>query len=307
MLIEARARAARALWAALSAMLLAACSVGSATHDPSPTSSGGARLAVMSTISTFDSFITSVGGAHVEVSNLVPVGSGPEDYQPTPEDIERLARAQILVENGLGLEAWLAHTIDNAKNPDLHVVVCTDGLPVKGVNPHLWMDPELARGYVAKIRDALAAADPADASEFRANAAKEDGRLLALEREIRARLASIPPASRAMIVFHNAWQYFDDRFGLRTLGVLELSPGQEPDPNYVADLIALAERNHVRAIFAEPEYSPKLVQTLAESAHIRTVQNLYDDSLATSGPVHDYDSMLRYDAATIATALSGKP
>ena len=106
-----------------------------------------------------------------------------------------------------------------------------------------------------------------------------------------------------MIVFHNAWQYYDDRFGLETVGVVELSPGQEPSPRYIANLVQLAKDKHVRAVFAEPEYSPKLVQALAQSAGITTVQNLYDDSIAASGPVHDYLSMLRYDTDTIVHAL----
>ena len=108
-----------------------------------------------------------------------------------------------------------------------------------------------------------------------------------------------------MIVFHNAWQYYDDRFGLKTIGVVELSPGQEPNPQYIAQLVTLAKGEHVRAIFAEPEYSPKLVQTLAESAGIRTVENLYDDSIGTDPRVTDYASMLRFDTATIVRALGG--
>jgi zinc transport system substrate-binding protein len=109
-----------------------------------------------------------------------------------------------------------------------------------------------------------------------------------------------------MIVFHNAWQYYDDRFGLRTLGVIEPSPGQEPNPAYVASLVGLARRHHVRAVFAEPEYSPKLVQTLAQSAGIATVEDLYDDSIGTDPRVYDYDSMLRYDTSVIAKALGGR-
>lgn len=259
----------------------------------------------MATISTFDSFITAVGGNRVTVSNLVPVGSSPEDYQPAPADIARLSAADVLVENGLGLETWLGRTIDNARNANLRIVVCSDGLPHKGVNPHLWMDPVLARGYVRAIRDALTQRDPAGAAYYRRNADAYDARLIALTRWISGRIKQISPPSRTMIVFHNAWQYYDDRFGLRTIGVIELSPGQEPNPNYVAHLVALARANHVKAVFAEPEYSPKLVQALAESAGISTIQTLYDDSLGVSGPVKDYESMLRFDTQTIVRALGG--
>jgi ABC-type Zn uptake system ZnuABC Zn-binding protein ZnuA len=74
----------------------------------------------------------------------------------------------------------------------------------------------------------------------------------------------------------------------------------------VSNLIALARAQHVRAVFAEPEYSPKLIQTLAESAGITTVENLYDDSIGQDPRIHDYESMLRYDTATIAKALGGR-
>lgn len=266
----------------------------------------GKGLQVLVTISTFASFARGVGGDRVTVTSFVPVGASPEDYQPTPADIAKVRNADVLVENGLGLETWLARTVDNAKNPNLVTVVESDGLPNKNGNPHLWMDPELARAYVRKIRDALVARDPAGRATYVANAAAYDASLVALEREIAARIKTIPPESRAMIVFHNAWQYYDDRFGLRTVGVLELSPGQEPNPQYIAKLISLAKAQHVRAVFAEPEYSPKLVRTLAESAGIATVEDLYDDSIGTDPRVTDYASMLRYDTATIVKALGGK-
>jgi ABC-type Zn uptake system ZnuABC Zn-binding protein ZnuA len=266
-----------------------------------------ATINVLTTISTFVSLVQAVGGDRVGVSSLVPIGASAEDYQPAPGDIARLHAADILFENGIGLESWLAGTVENAKNPNLRIVVLSDGLPHKDTNPHLWMDPELARAYVRKIRDALIARDPAGRALYTRNAAAEDAKLVALEAWIRGKIATIPAESRAMIVFHNAWQYYDDRFGLRTIGVIEISPGQEPNPRQLSDLIALAEKNHVKAVFAEPEYSPKLVQALAESAGIKTVQNLYDDSIGSDPRVHDYDSMLRYDTETIVQALGGRP
>jgi len=290
---------------ALTLLVAAGCAT-SGGQTATTGAAGDGRIRVLTTISTFNSFVSAVGGPRVRVESLVPVGVSPEDYQPTPADIARLHDAQLLFENGAGLEAWLGRTIDNARSPDLRIVVLSAGLPLKGNNPHLWMDPELARRYVAAIRDALTARSPADKALFARNATAYGARLTKLEHDIATRIATIPPASRSMIVFHNAWQYYDDRFGLRTLGVLELSPGQEPSPKYVADLIGLARANHVRAVFAEPEYSPKLIQSLAESAGIKTVENLYDDSLGTDPRVHDYESMLRYDTAVIATALGGR-
>ena len=257
------------------------------------------------TISTFVSFAKAVAGDRADVATLVPVGASPEEFQPTPADIARVHTADILIENGLGLETWLARTIDNAKNDRLTTVIATDGLATTAGNPHLWMDPERARGYVRAIERALIARDPAGKAIYERNAATYDAKLVKLGSQIAARIATIPAASRSMIVFHNAWQYYDDRFGLRTIGALELSPGQEPNPKYINDLVNLARSNHVRAVFAEPEYNPKLVRTLAESAGIATVENLYDDSIGSDPRVTDYESMLRFDTETIVLALGG--
>ncbi|MDQ2663575.1 MAG: metal ABC transporter substrate-binding protein [Candidatus Eremiobacteraeota bacterium] len=274
---------------------LAACSA--------PESKSDGIVQVVTTFSTLNSFVQAVGGAHVHVQNLVPIGASPEDYQPTPQDIGTLSQAQLLVENGSGIEAWLQHTIADAGNATMKKLVLSDGLPRKGLNPHLWMDPQLAKRYVDKIAGALSSVDEAHAKDYTVNAARYKARLDALSSDIQKQINTIPPNHRTMIVFHNAWQYYNDRFGLRTVGVIELSPGQEPNPEYIGHLVDLARREHVRAIFAEPEYSPKLVQTLASSAHIKTVENLYDDSVAGKGAVSDYISMLQYDTKTIVQAL----
>jgi ABC-type Zn uptake system ZnuABC Zn-binding protein ZnuA len=289
--------------------LLTALTVAAGCSNSAPPQKTGEdpRIRVLTTISTFNSLVDGVGGHRVLVDSLVPVGASAEDYQPTPADIEKLSKADVLVENGLGLEAWLERTVDNAKNSRLRIVVASAGLPHKGNNPHLWMDPELARGYIRNIRDALSLQEPRSKPVFAANAAASDGRLKRLQREIEGQVETIPPASRSMIIFHNAFQYYNDRFGIRTIGVIELSPGQEPNPQYINNLVKLARENHVRAVFSEPEYSPKLARALAESAGIKVVDNLYDDSIGTDPLVRGYESMLRYDTRVIVTALGGRP
>lgn len=291
------------------AFLLALALVGCAGNAPG---SGPARKAqrderavirVVTTFSTLNSFVQGVGGGRVQVQNLVPVGASPENYQPSPQDVATLSQAQLVVENGTGIEAWLQHTINSAGNPNMQVVVLSDGLPHIDHNPHLWMDPVLARAYVGKIRDALSRLDPQHAAQYGRNARAYDAKLVTLQQSIAKQLATIPPKQRAMIVFHNAWDYFDRRFAIRNVGVIELSPGQDPNPAYIGHLIDLARKYHVRAVFSEPEYSPKLAQTLAKSANIRIVSNLYDDSIGTDPRVHDYISMLTYDTGVIVRAL----
>lgn len=261
------------------------------------------QIPVATTISTLNSFVQAIGGYRVHVHNIVPVGVSPEDFQPTPQDVAALSQAQLLVENGAGLEAWLQRSIQNVQNPNLRVVVCTDGLPVKGNNPHLWMDPVYAQQYVRKIRNALIVMDPQHRDYYTNNARLYTLQLEKLQRDIQRKINTIPPAQRNMIVFHNAWLYYNARFGIKTVGVVELSPGQDPNPQYIGQLVDLARKNHVRAVFAEPEYSPKLVQSLAQSAGIKTVQDLYDDSIGTDPRVRNYIEMLTYDTDIIVKSL----
>ncbi len=291
------------LSALVCALLISACS----SHAPAPSSSAApaasGKINVLTTISTFNSFVSAVGGDRVDVSSLVPIGASPETYQPTPQDAARLAQAQLLVENGAGLETWLARTIKSIGSSNLKIVVGSAGLPVVGGNPHLWMDPQYAKHYVAAIRDGLIAIDPAHAEEYRANAVKYDTQLDMLTTRIAAKYAAIPKARRMMIVYHPAFQYYDARFGIQSLGVIEISPGQEPNPQQIAHLIDLAKAHDVHAIFSEPEYSPKLAHQIAGSANISIVDNLYDDSLGTKPEVADYISMLEYDTDIIARSM----
>jgi manganese/iron transport system substrate-binding protein len=261
------------------------------------------KIQVATTISTLNSFVQGVGGEHVIVKSIVPVGASPETFQPAPQDVATVADANVLVENGAGLESWLDRLLRDAGTRDLRVVVCADGLPVKNLNPHLWMDPVLAKRYVTKIRDALIAADPAHAADYRRNAESYNARLDELTKNIQKQIATVPPSHRYMIVFHNAWQYYNDRFGITTLGFVERNPGQEPNPQQIAQLIDLAKQHHVHGVFSEPEYSPKLLYSIAQGAGIKVVEDLYDDSIGTDPRVANYIAMLTYDTGVIVQTL----
>jgi manganese/iron transport system substrate-binding protein len=295
------------LFAVVLVFVLAACAhkspFESAAGGTSPQGEATQKIKVATTISTLNSFVQGVGGEHVIVKNIVPIGASPETFAPAPQDVASVADANLLVENGAGLESWLDRLLRDAGSRNLRVVVLADGLPVKNLNPHLWMDPVLAKRYVQKIRDALIAIDPANAGDYRRNAASYDSRLDDLIAQIRRQIATVPPSHRYMIVFHNAWQYYNDRFGITTLGFVERNPGQEPNPQQIAQLIDLAKRHHVRGVFSEPEYSPKLLNSIAQGAGIKVVEDLYDDSVGTNPQVANYIAMLTYDTGVIVATL----
>src|SRR5581483_10207387 len=181
--------------------------------------------------------------------------------------------------------------------------VCADGLPVVDANPHLWMDPVFARAYVAKIGAALAAADAGHAATYRAATTAYEAQLDALRARTQRKIATIPATQRTMIVFHNAFDYYARRFGLRIVGAIEPVPGAEPNPAHLADLIRQARSEHVRAVFAEHEYSDKLALTLAAAAGGLKVAFLYDDSLGSEPAVNSYVGMIDTDTDTIASSL----
>lgn len=235
--------------------------------------------------------------------SLVPVGVSPEDFQPAPGDVAALRDADVLVENGAGLEGWLQTMVRNAGNPKLRIVVCADGLTVRDGNPHLWMDPELARAYVAKIRDALVAADAPHAEGYRSSAKAYDAELAALTARTKAKIATIPAARRTMIVFHNAFDYYARRFGLQIVGAIEPNPGSDPNPQHISELIRLARLHRVPAVFAEHEYNDKLARTVAQSAGGLKVAFLYDDSLSANGAAKTYVALIDTDTDTIVNAL----
>jgi len=293
---------ARALPAVLFALTLAACS-----HSPGETvrSQQSGSLVVVVTTSTLGALVQAVGDDLISVHTLVPIGSSPETYEPTPRDLIELEHASLVVENGAGLEAWLDKLIkSSATNARILVLSNIMSPQLRAINPHFWLDPNYCELYVAQIARALSQIDPQSATRYRANAAAEIKRLSDLDNWIRKRIATIPPNRRTMITFHDAWYYFDRRYGIRDVGAIEPSPGREPSAADLSALVATARANNVRAIFAEPEFSPKLAKTLADGAGIKTVTDLYDDSLGQAPDLRTYEGMMRHDVDTIVQALN---
>lgn len=280
------------------------------TSGNAPAPAASARLVAVASTSTLASLVKTVAGDAIDVHWLVPMGASPETYEPAPQDLIQLTHAAVIVENGSGLEAWLTKLLADA-SPQARVVVLSESLPSQVshpngseyANPHFWLDPQYAASYVRAIADALAATDPAHAALYRTNAAAEIKRLAALDAWTRQQISSIPPSQRAMIADHDAWFYFDKRYGIDDVGAIEQSPGKEPSAADLVSLIARAKAHNVRAIFAEPEFSPKLAKQLADSAGIKTVTNLYDDSLGTTPDLSSYEGMMYHDVKTIVQAL----
>jgi len=284
--------------------VLAACDSRSApTQSAAPQ-----KIGVVTTMTVLGDLIQQVGGDKVEVKSLVPPGGEVHTYQPTPEDITRVGKGRIVFYNGVHLEEWLDETIRSAGKPDLAKVVLAEGLPViqesgEEPNPHLWMDVANAKVYVEKIRDGLSKVDSGNAGYYEDRATSYLGQLDELDKWIRTEVETIPKAHRKLVTFHDAFPYFAKRYGFTLAGVVVSSPGKEPSARESAALIRRIKRERVPAIFAEDQFSPKLMEVLAKDAGVRVITSLYDDSLSSGPEANTYISMMKYDVTQVVNAL----
>lgn len=168
-----------------------------------------------------------------------------------------------------------------------------------GVNPHLWLDPGYAERYAERIADVLSEHDQAHAVQYRANAEKYQGEIKTFDAWAQQEMAAIPEQRRKLVTFHDAYPHFAGHFGLDVIGVVVKSPGQEPGPTEVARLVDEIRAQGVPTIFAEPQFNPKLAETLADEAGIRTAV-LYSDSPAEG---HDYLAMMRTNVQKVVEGL----
>ena len=280
------------------AFILSACSsaVESGKRDT--------RLPVVASISPLADFARQVGGDRVQVEVLVPAGASPHTFELSPAQLKAVARARVFVLNGVGLEFWADKVISAANNPQLMIVTASEGIKIlagdedsPGGNPHTWLSPQKAMLQVEKIRAAFANADPAGAEIYRSNADRFLQELRVLDREIRTAVAGF--SSRKFVAFHAAWSYFAADYGLEEVGVVERRPGQEPSPVEIGDIIRQVKEIKAKAIFAEPQFSSKAAETIAEETGIRV---LLLNPLGRP-PDYGYLDLMRFNLSQISLAL----
>ncbi len=271
---------------------------------------------IVTSTTVFANMVQQVGGNRLTaVHSVVPAGVDVEDYEPRPADLQAVAQANLLVLNGLALDRWVPKLVQ-AANPGLSTLVLSDGLPMLGVggsedqdvaqngNPHFWLDPHYARVYVEKIHDQLVSIDPAGSATYDANTTTYLSQLDELDSWIQQQVATIPPDNRKLVTFHEAYPYFAARYGFQLVGVVTPSPGQEPSAGELARLVQTVRAAQVKAVFGEVQFSPKLVQSLAQEAGIQhVVTDLYNDSLGDP-PADTYLGMMHFNVERIVKALA---
>jgi zinc/manganese transport system substrate-binding protein len=270
------------------------------------------KVKVVASFSVMADLVRQVGGEHVEVSSLVGPNTDMHGFQPSPSDVKRLADAQLVVINGLGLEGWADRLVKSANYRGTLLVVSQGIRALPGgqhgrYDPHAWQDVANVKVYAANIRDALAKADPARSADFQRAAADYLARLDTLEAEIRAAFDGIPQPQRRVITSHEAFTYYGDAYAIEFLAAQGVGGDTEPSAKEVAQLIRQIRREKVRAVFVENISGQRLMDRIARESGAVVGGTLYSDALSdASGPAASYLDMMWHNTRLIAAALRGQ-
>ena len=275
------------------------------------------RKRAVATISIIADLVRNVGGDRLEVRALVGANGDAHVYSPTPGDAKEVAAAAIVFVNGLGLEGWLPRLVTASGSKAPTVVVSKGITPLRMANenhpgrtvidPHAWQSIVDAKIYVANIRDALAAVDPAGKAAYDANAQAYLAKLDELENEVRTAIATIPADRRKIITTHDAFGYFGAAYGMSFIAPEGVSTESEPSAKDVARIIRQVRKQKIPAVFLENVSDPRLIRQIARETGAAIGGKLYSDALSEpNGPAATYIDMMRHNVRELAKALGGR-
>ncbi|TQJ31558.1 metal ABC transporter substrate-binding protein [Microbacterium sp. SLBN-146] len=288
--------------------LLTACGAKTGEDDAAK----GDAPVVLTTFTVLADMARVVGGDDVRVESITKVGAEIHGYEPTPRDIARASEADLILDNGLGLEAWFERFVSSIDVP--HVVV-SDGVEIIDIaadayaglpNPHAWMSPRNAIVYVENIVEALSDLAPEHASAFADRGAAYIDELRTIQDELVAAVSELPDNHRALVTCEGAFSYLARDAGLTEQYIWPVNAEQQATPQQIAETIEFVRDNDVPAVFCESTVSDRPMQQVVEATDAELGGILYVDSLSEAdGPVPSYLDLLRYDAELIADALAG--
>ena len=261
------------------------------------------HLSVCVTTAPLEMIIRPIVAEHAEIVTLLPPGASPHTFELTPSRARRASRAIGIFYVDASLDAWGAD-IDRRRAiavlpmlPEVHLQFYEEN-HLRSIDPHFWMDPIAVREITAPIAARLSELDAQHADAYSANAVEAMLRLDALHHELITILE--PIRGRALVQHHPSMNYFFARYGLRSIGAVEESPGQEPTPRDLQRLAEAMRTENVRAVVTEPQLPRAPVQALAEMSGARLVEL---DPIGGVPGRQTYEELLRYNASALVEAL----
>lgn len=280
----------------------------------------GGALRVVATTGMVADLVREVGGERVAVTALMGPGVDPHLYRARESDVRRIAEADLVVYNGLHLEAKMADVLERIGGR-IRTAAVTRGIPASRLlsppefegayDPHVWFDVRLWMEAAEAVRDALIEVDPAHAGVYRANAARYARELEALDGYVRRRAAEIPPERRVLVTAHDAFGYFGRAYGFEVVGLQGISTASEAGTADVRRLAELIVARRIPAIFVESSVPIRTAEAVraavrARGGAVRIGGSLYSDALGDPGtPEGTYVGMVRHNIDTIVEALKG--
>ena len=284
-------------------ILISGCTLSSRLPD---------EKVVLTTFTVLADIASNVAGDRLRVESITKPGAEIHGYEPTPGDIRRASTASLVVDNGLNLEAWFGQFVDGL---DVEHVVASEGIDPIDIasdayagkpNPHAWMSPVNVGIYVDNLVDAFSDLDPEGAEVFAANGASYKKQLLQVQTELVSALDHLPPNERALVTCEGAFSYLARDAGLTERYIWPVNAEQQATPQQVAAAIDFVRKNRVPAVFCESTVSDAAMQQVVGATDARFGGTLYVDSLSEAdGPVPTYLDLIRHDARTIVSGLTG--
>ena len=281
----------------------------------------GGKLRVVTTVSPITSIVENIGGDRIALEGVVPEGVNSHVFEPQPSLARVLADADLIIANGLFLEEPTLDLAAANKRDDTPVLLLGDraigrerwqfdfSFPESGghPNPHLWPDPALGLRYAELTQQQLAALDPDNAGYYGENLESFRQRINAMDAAIREAVASVPPANRKLITYHDSWAYFAVAYGLEVIGAVQPSDFAEPSAREVAAIIDQVRELGLPVVFGSAEFSSDVLETIAGETDAVFIDELADDDLP-GGPgdaEHSYLGLMRQNMRIMIPALGG--
>lgn len=267
-------------------IILLAAALAMGCESPKDTSTPE-KPRVVATTTMLADLVSQLGGDDIIVDGIMRPGGDPHLYQPRPQDAQKMAKADLIVTNGLQLEGWLEGLARSSRRPGVPLAVAADAIePIRaenapgGVDPHFWFD--LNRwGHASKhVEDAIVEVlDEAAAARTRTRGKHYREKVEAVDQWTRDLLATIPDDHRVLVTSHDAFQYFGARYGIRVVSIQGISTDAEASQRDVINTIDVVRRHKVPAVFVESSVNPALVKQVARETGVSVAGPLYSDSI----------------------------